>query len=159
MLSWFQIIFGYLVPPALAAVFGGYAVHRWKGRSDYIEKRLDELCAIVADTADLASDYWNKDQTNDARLEEAKIMSGLAKVAGLRVLLESFTSSATGRELQLAEAVFLRETTGGNFGVHDRTADLDRVSGCQHAAAMFIVVIRAMSATGRKCDRRTCSGA
>src|SRR5687767_5864046 len=64
-----------------------------------------------------------KDQTNETRIEEAKIQSAIAKIAGLRVLLEGFTSKAMVAELRSAEAAFLREATGGDFGVHNGTAD------------------------------------
>ena len=135
-----------IVSPLLAAIFGaalsGYAVSRWKGRSDYIEERLDELCTLVADTAEIASLYWSKDETNEAHLEEAKVMARLIIIAGLRVLLEDFTSSATVTELRLAEAAFLRHATGGDFGVHNRVASLERATGCHHSAAQFIVAIR-----------------
>ena len=56
MFSWVPTVLTYLAPPILAAALSGYAVHRWKGRSEYIDKRLDELCEVVADTAGIASD-------------------------------------------------------------------------------------------------------
>lgn len=146
MSDWISTFAGYALTPLLAAIFAaalsGYAVNRWKGRGDYIEERLDELCDLIAETAEVASGYWAKNQTNDAYLEEARITAGLARIAGLRVLLEGFTSSASVGEMRSAEATFLRDATGGNFGVHNRTADLRRAGGCHHSGAHFIVAVR-----------------
>jgi hypothetical protein len=144
--DWINTFAGYVLTPLVAAIFAaalsGYAVNRWKGRGDYIEERLDELCNSVAETADLASGYWAENQTNNAYLEEARITAGLVRIAGLRVLLEGFTSSASVGELRSAEATFLRNVTGGDFGVHNRTANLERAAGCHHSAASFIVTVR-----------------
>jgi hypothetical protein len=62
--SAFQPVVSYLVPPFLPAALSGYAVQRWKGRGDYVEKRLDEFCDLVAKTADEASGYWRNEQTH-----------------------------------------------------------------------------------------------
>jgi hypothetical protein len=140
--NWLIIVLTYVLPPALAAAFSGYAVHRWKGRADYIEKRLDEMCQIIEDTTAVSSAYWMKAQSAECSVEEAQIRAGLAKIAGLRVLLEGYTSNVSTRELRAAEAAFLRETTGGDFGVHNRTADIERATGCYYSAAAFIVAIR-----------------
>ena len=69
-------------------------------------------------------------------------MAHLAIIAGLRALLEGFTSSAAIDELRSAEAAFLREITGGDFGVHSRVANLQRATACHHSAAHFIIAIR-----------------
>jgi hypothetical protein len=144
--DWISTIAGYVITPLLAAIFAaalsGYVINRWKGRSDYIEERLDELCDLDVATADIASVYWAKDQTNEAYLQEARITATLGRIAGLRVLLESFTSTASASELRSAEATFLRDATGGDFGVHNRTANLGRAAGCHHSAAHFNVAIR-----------------
>lgn len=141
--AYFQPVLSYLVPPFLAAGLSGYAVQRWKGRGDYIEKRLDEFCDIVAKTADVASEYWRVDQIHpDAQLNEVKLRSGLARIAGLRVLLEGELSGTSTKELRAAEVAFLRQTTGGEFGVHNRTADLTRFAGSQFSAANFVVAAR-----------------
>jgi hypothetical protein len=121
----------------------GYAVNRWKGREDHIEKRFDELCAAAQHGADLASEYWTGTVMDDGMaLREAKIFASLRKMAGFRVLLQGYGSRSTVQEMQLAESHFLRGTTGGNFGVHNRVAEPQKVLECQAAAADFIVAIR-----------------
>ena len=133
---------GYLIPAILAAFLGGYVVSRWKARGDYVERRLDELCDVIGKTADLTSEYWQSNQNTTSALSEAKIGAGLRRISGLRVALENLLSKQSGAELRSAEQAFFREATGGDFGVHNRVADRQRVISVQHAGAEFIVSIR-----------------
>jgi hypothetical protein len=41
-----------------------------------------------------------------------------------------------------AEMAFIRETTGGEFAVHNRTVSAVRAASAQHAASALIVEIR-----------------
>lgn len=141
--DWFWTAAAFVVAPILAAFLSGYAVNRWKGRQEHLEKRFDDLCAVVLDTAALASEYWAGSARDEGmRLLEAKIQGHLIKIAGLRVMLSGYISNSASREMERAESLFIRQTTGGDFGVHDRTTDLQRVVGCQCAAAELIVAIR-----------------
>jgi hypothetical protein len=127
----------------LAAFLSGYAVNRWKGRQDHIEKRFDELVTTVLDTADLASEYWSKDaQAAGVALCEAKIRAQLIKIAGFRVLLTDHVSASAAREMERAESLFIRQTTGGQFGVHNRVPEMQRIVGCQFSASELTVAIR-----------------
>jgi hypothetical protein len=106
-------------------------------------KRFDEACAAAQEAADLASEYWSGSSTDQGMaLREAKILGYIAKMAGLRVLLGAHGSSSAVREMEIAERVFLRHTTGGEFGVHNRTPEPQRVLQCQRAAADFTVTVR-----------------
>jgi hypothetical protein len=141
--DWIWAVATFVSAPILAALLSGYAVNRWKGREDHIEKRFDELCTTAQEAADLASSYWAGGAQDDGMpLREAKIFAQLAKMAGLRVLLETYGSESSIREMQVAESLFLRQTTGGDFGVHNRTAQPQRIFACQRAAADFVVAIR-----------------
>jgi hypothetical protein len=141
--DWFWGPVAFVASPLLAALLSGYAVNRWKGREDHIEKRFDELCLTAQDAADLASDYWSGTALDEEmNLREAKILAHLAKMAGLRVLLSGYGSQATSREMEVSESIFLRQTTGGAFGVHNRTAEPQRILACQRAAADFVVAVR-----------------
>src|SRR5262249_52108587 len=144
LVHYVQPVLTFIGPPLLAAFLGGYLVTRWKGRVDYTEKRLDELSELVLKVAELSSDYWCTDYTSSSAklLFEARIRAGLARIAGLRALLESGLSRSGCAELQSAESDFLRETTGGDFGVHNRASDLSRMIACQFTAAAFVVNIR-----------------
>lgn len=141
--EWFWTAIAFASNALLAALLSGYAVNRWKGREEHIERRFDELCVAIVDTANLAAEYWSEDaQSQGASLCEAKIRSHLIKIAGLRVILADHVSRSTSREMEVAESAFIRQTTGGQFGAHNRTADMQRVIGCHCAAAELIVAIR-----------------
>lgn len=138
------IVIGYVLPPIITAFLSGYLVLRWKGRGEYLDKRLDELCAMIDSAAEFGSDYWSIDQSvTGALINEAKLQAQLMKIAGLRASLESEMSQSSIAELRRAESVFLREATGGNFGVHNRVSDLFRAIATRHSAAQFVVAIRA----------------
>jgi hypothetical protein len=141
--DWLWPVAAFVTTPILAALLSGYAVNRWKGREDHIEKLFDELCTTAQDAADLASDYWSG-TAHDAgmSLREAKILAHLAKMAGLRVLLANYGSQSAIHEMEVAESSFLRQTTGGNFGVHNRQSEPQRVLACQRAASDFVVAVR-----------------
>jgi len=101
------------------------------------------MCATAQTIADFGSEYWAGTPTDEGmNLREAKILGALAKLAGLRVAIGSYISHSSVLEMEMAESTFLREITGGNFGVHNREPDLERVRTCQHAASEVIVRIR-----------------
>jgi hypothetical protein len=141
--SWLWSGLGFVLSPLLAAFVSGYLVSRWKGRQDYIEKRFDEICTAISDTANLASEYWAGDAKDEGmKLREAKIKGQLLRVAGLRVLLSPYGSQSASNEMAEAESRFIRQTTGGDFGVHNRVSEHDRVITCQCAAAELIIAVR-----------------
>jgi hypothetical protein len=133
----------FVLPPILAAILSGYLVLRWKGRGEYLEKRLDELCDMIDAAADFSAEYWNHDQLDsNSLLNEARARAQFMKIAGLRALVEFAISNSSASELRLAEAAFFRETTGGAFGVHNREADPLRIVSIRYTAAEFVVAIR-----------------
>jgi hypothetical protein len=140
---WWLILGGPLLSAVVGAFLSGYVVNRWKGREDQIEKRFDELCESVLDTAVLAAEYWEGTaQDAGMRLREAKILSSLRRIAGLRVLLSDFVSASAQREMEVSESAFIREVSGGQFGVHNRTADVQRIMGCHFIATELILTAR-----------------
>lgn len=137
----------FLVTPLLAALFGallsGYAVSRWKGRQEHIERQFDELCSIILETADIAAIYWAGTAADEGmRLSEAKVSAYLMRIAGIRVLLTEDISGSAVNEIQIAESNFLREVSGGQFGVHNRESDIERIARCQFAASELILAAR-----------------
>lgn len=152
---WFAKLIGFLATPVLAALLGGYLVNRWKGREDHIEKRFDELCSSILETADLAADYWGSNAQDEGMLQrQAAIQGQIAKMAGLRSLLSAYVSRSCARELAQAESIFIRQTTGGEFGVHNRTAEPQRIVECHCGAADFVVAIRRARLSDLKGFRR-----
>jgi hypothetical protein len=137
--SWIAVA-AILLSPFIAAFLSGYWLHRWKGRVDHLEKRFDEFCECINKTADLAADYWLADATT--KKQEAEILAGLSRIAGMRVMLGPVISAAATNELSAAESIFLRQTTGGNFGVHNRTSDINRAMACIHQGAHFVTTVR-----------------
>src|SRR4051812_19252897 len=101
-----------IVPAILSALLSGYWVSRWKARMDYGEKRLDELYDDVQGVADFASEYWECAQSDPkARVLEARVQSGIMRIARTRVLIGSFLKGMDDHRLIEAEAAFIRETT------------------------------------------------
>jgi hypothetical protein len=82
-----------VLPAVLSALLSGIWVSRWKASLDHAEKRIDDLCTEIIELADLASDYWITPQS-DARIPvlQAKISSGLVRIATIRVTLSHFVN-------------------------------------------------------------------
>jgi hypothetical protein len=141
--SWVWQFLAFLFTPVLAAFCGGYVVNRWKAREDHLEKRFDELCTIILETADLASEYWSGSPNSPrAQLCEAKLHASLTRIAGLRVLLSAHISTAAQRELAQAEQILFREMTGDDFGVHNREARPQKLLACQTAAVECVLSVK-----------------
>jgi hypothetical protein len=142
-LPWWLILGGPLLSAVVGAFLSGYVVNRWKSREDQIEKRVDELCEAALNTADLAAEYWQgAAQDAEMSLREAKILASLRRVAGLRVLLSDHMSASAMRDMQITESAFIREVSGGQFGVHNRTADTQRIMRSHFAATELILTAR-----------------
>jgi hypothetical protein len=133
-----------LVSPFLAALLSGYWVQRWLKRNDYVEARVNDLCDTAEKIADLGSEYWAAAAQADPalKLKESKIVAAFSMLAGLRVMLSDLISEKGSSELREAEQRFFREVTGGDFGVHNRQASVEKVVSCQHEASRFIVAVR-----------------
>jgi hypothetical protein len=132
-----------LGPPFLAAFLSGYLVSRWKTREDAIEKRLDELIVQIDAVANAANAYWLKGpQDSEVKLQATKVMAGIARLDGLRSTIAPFLSSAANTEIVAIAGDFLRTSTGGDFGVHNRDADLSRSLQVLLVAASYSVAVR-----------------
>jgi hypothetical protein len=132
-----------LVAPLLAAFLGGYLVSRWKTREDTIEKRSDEICQEIRSISENASVYWQKEPTDGAlKILAETITAGIVRVDGLRSAIAPHVSSPANDEMAKAASFFLRETTGGQFGVHNRASDLERARSVIQQAALFSVAVR-----------------
>lgn len=132
-----------LGPPFLAAFLSGYLVSRWKTREDAVEKRLDELVSQIDAAATAAQAYWQKPPTDsEIRLAAAKVRAAIARIDGLLSALSPFLSSPANKEMVTVASQFLREATGGDFGVHNRPEDLNRSMQVLLMAAEYTVVVR-----------------
>lgn len=132
-----------LIPPFLAAILSGYFISRWQSRESAIESRLDEVSQELKDAADLAADYWRK-QPGDPGIPllESKVLAAITRIDGLRSAIEEYVSRPARDEITQAASAFLREATGGDFGVHNRAADVERARGVVLFAAIFTVAVR-----------------
>lgn len=132
-----------LLPPLLAAFLSGYLVSRWKTREDAIEKRLDELIQQIDLVATEAVAYWLRPGIHpDTQLSGAKVAAGIAKLDGLRSTISTFLSATGNDEITTVAGHFFRETTGGDFGVHNRDADIIRALSIPRLAASYCVSVR-----------------
>lgn len=136
-------VLGGVTGAVAGAIFSGYVVTRWRAREDQIERRIDELCTTTQEIAGLAAEYWaDTPQAPGMNVREAQIFAFMRRIAGLRVLLSEFVSRTSHSEIVAAEAFLIRSVTGGDFGVHNRTADNERVLASQYAAAEMILAAR-----------------
>lgn len=132
-----------LTPPLLAAFFTGYLVNRLKAREDGIDKRLDELYTEIKLAAADAADYWQTEAiAPDIKLKAAKVQAGIGRLGGLHSMLSTHVSSAASVEITKAASDFMRTATGGDFGVHNRLADVQRAALVHLQAADFAVAVR-----------------
>jgi hypothetical protein len=132
-----------VVPAVLSALLSGIWVSRWKASLDHAEKRIDDLCTEIMKLADLASEYWITPQT-DAKIPvlQARISSGLVRIATIRVTLSYFVKGLGDDRIVNLESNFVRETTGGDFGVHNRAISQASAAAAQHAGSALVVEIR-----------------
>lgn len=127
----------------LSAALGGIWVSRWKANLDHAEKRIDDLCSEISKVADLASDYWTRPQTDPSiPVLQAKITSGLLRIASIRVTLETFVSGLGDPGLVDLEQRLIREATGGDFAVHNRQISADSAAATQHAGSALMLAVR-----------------
>jgi hypothetical protein len=125
---------------AMSAIASGYLVSRWKSREDAIEKRLDELWSEIKAAGEQASEYWRMPQISpDLNIRATAIQSTIARIDGTRSTLAEFMSPRANEEIAAHAATFLRQATGGNFGVHNREAEESRAAAAQLAAANYAV--------------------
>lgn len=136
-----------LAAPALISAFlSGYLISRYRSREDNLDKRCDELCSEIDKVASLAEVYWSKSarelQEGSGTLSDATIKVKLQKIAGIRVMIEQFMSRAAANELVVEEQKLLRCITGGDFGVHTRSSDIERARTVQYVATEYLVAVR-----------------
>lgn len=127
----------------VGAMLSGYLVARWKYREDSIDKRFDDLWKEIAETAELAADYWKtKPSDPELKMKAARVMAGIARINGLISSLAEFVSKTASKEITLESSRFLRVATGGSFGVHNRDEDASRATDVLPSAALFAVECR-----------------
>ena len=131
------------IPGLVAGALGGYLVTRWKTREDAVEKRLDELCQEVNRVAEFAAEYWQMASTDERlSLWQAKTVAAVARADGLRSLIAPLLSKVASNEIAVEASNFLREATGGEFGVQGRQRNLNQAQYVIQAAAAYTVTIR-----------------
>jgi hypothetical protein len=132
-----------ILPAILSALLSGIWVSRWKASLDHAEKRIDDLCAEITKLADLSSEYWITPQT-DAKIPvlQARISSGLVRIATMRVTLSKFVIGLAEERLIEMESNFIRQATGSDFGVHNRAPSQSNAAAAQYAGSALVVEIR-----------------
>jgi hypothetical protein len=142
---WGQLLIEFvrlLVSALVSAFIAVKVVNRLKSQSDHVEKRIDDICADIRAVADLASDYWLKPPANDLKPVEARIAARIRLIEELRSATSYVAPEINSDAVLAASQEFLREVTGGDFGVHNRDQDFDRACNAQHLATRFIATIR-----------------
>lgn len=131
------------VPAIISALLSGIWVSRWKAGMDHADKRIDDLCTEITKIADLASDYWMLPATDPKnKVLEARITSGLYRIAGLRATLINQVAGLNEKQMVDLESNLVRAATGGDFGVHNRNPSTEQACGSQHAASALVLAIR-----------------
>ena len=137
------IEFAKLFVSALVSAFIAVkVVNRLKSRSDHVDKRIDELCSEIRAVANLATDYWMREPSNELKPLAAKIQAGIRFVEELRVATSDFAPELKSEMSIRASQEFFRAATGGDFGVHNRAANLDRSVSVQYVALRYVSVVR-----------------
>ncbi|MFT4129984.1 hypothetical protein [Labrys sp. (in: a-proteobacteria)] len=111
--------------------------------ADYLEKRTDDLCADIRAASDLASEYWQMAADDPAVKPLAvKVQTRIMLIERMRVAIASGIIELNDPSIVSAAQGFIRVTTGGEFGVHNRAVDVQRASDVHHAALSYIAAIR-----------------
>lgn len=131
-----------LVSAMLSAFVAVKVVNRLKSQSDHVEKRIDDICSDIRAVADLASEYWVRPPANELRPIEARIQARISLIERLRNAAASVAPELAAPSIEATSAEFMREATGGDFGVHNRAPAIDRATSVQHAATRYIGAIR-----------------
>ena len=144
--GWLAVAVDFLRLLASAIISAGLAifvVNKSKSRIDFIEKRIDDICADIRALSDIGTDYWTKDQ-GQAELGpvEAKIQSRRLQIEELRAFVARDAPEISGEDVVLASAAYLRDLTGGDFGVHNRVVSLERARAVQYSGARYVNAIR-----------------
>ena len=131
-----------LLSVGLAAWLAVAFVNRSKSRADFIERRVDDVCSEVRQVADLASEYWVKPPFEHQRVSESRITARFNQIERTRNTLSKNVTALRDADVVRRSQAFFRIMTSGDFGVHNRTADVERASAVQHAATAYISAIR-----------------
>jgi hypothetical protein len=145
-----------LLLPVLPAFLAGYLVNRWKTREDAIDRRCDEMCRELGEVSKLGQMFWCVDHKDlSDQLATSKIQAAQRKLSEMRTRLDSFLSPEASKTIIGAEQQFQRAITGGNFGVHNRVADIERAREVVYRAAEYDVAIRMSRMNDMKGIRRS----
>jgi len=142
---WTQLLIEFLKLSASALISGFVAVkvvNRLKARSDYVDKRIDDICSEIRSIANLASDYWMREPANELLSMEAKISAGIRFIDELRVATSKFAPELTSENAVKISSQFFRAVTGNDFGVHNRAANIENAVSVQHAAVRYVTMVR-----------------
>lgn len=130
-------------PPILTAILVGFLANRWKFREDFVDKRIDNLFEEIKELGEVCSAYWElAPGSPDLKRNEAKISAGIARINSTVAALGPFLSRSAANEISVSSSSFFRIATGGNFGVHNRPADISRSEQVLIQSAHFSVACR-----------------
>lgn len=128
-----------LIAPALVgACLSAFFVARWKSRDDALAKLFDKLDESINAAGNIAHEYWKTEYTDELiELKSVQVQASIARIDGIRSTLAKFVSWSASNEISEAASKFLRETTGGSFGVHNRRKDITRAKSGLLASVAF----------------------
>lgn len=139
----FEILVSGLVGAVVGAgVTGGF--HIWKLRRDELAARCDEVCKAIQQAAELATDYWSKDQSASTapNVAEARVFGAQTLCDGLYAELRDRFSQNEAAALDVHMSNLLDALTGGDFSVAGRSADAERTRSSMQCASATIIAIR-----------------
>lgn len=122
----------------------------WKHSRDEFDKRCDDLCKIVSDSAALGVAYWSDDFSSGK--ETVKFAVAEAHIKGIQSLIDGtyadIRESLHKLALDNTDEVLSDYTsllTGGEFSEPGRPTSPDRVSKIPPQASNFIIAVRRAS--------------
>ena len=132
-----------LAASAFLGMIVGLAIQWIKSSRDELKATCDELCHVIGDASDLASDYWLRDGSADQiKLIEARLLGFQTRLVGLKVLVEGQFDETDLNQVESALADLFDSCTGGGFQVTGRSVDADRCRQAQIDASVAMVAIR-----------------
>lgn len=134
-----------VVGPVSSALLAVYIVNKSKTREDHIERRIDEICNDVRSICDFSCDYWSQDQSHKLIPVEVKIQTRIMYLSRISVKASELSPELQNYHVKKLMQHFARTVTGGDFGVHNRTSDTNRIRDIFHSANNLAVEIRSVS--------------
>jgi hypothetical protein len=111
-------------------------------KGEHLDKRVDDLCEEIRQTAELGSEYWLVSEDAARPIAATRIQTRVTLLEGLRHLAGRDAPELLDTEVSVQAGRYLRTLTGGDFGVHNRVPDIERAREIQRAASAYIREVR-----------------